>query len=205
MFKFEDINYIKVLYQDDEIQLSQKLAVKRISEKEIFGSAKIEEGLYIKTPLEVVLCVICDDGLYSAKTKLKYIDNQLPFVYFSIENPSEFEYHQNREYFRVPVDYNCKYSFNYNGVIKHFDAQVVDISANGLSIIQSSSCIPTGDVNIEILINSKIIHAKIAYVRTEKKDNQNRLSFKIIEISDFDRDFISKICIQKQIEQRRKD
>ena len=80
---------------------------------------------------------------------------------------------------------------------------MVDISANGVSIELPTHSISEGASEIEIGVKSKIILAKIRYVRSEKTNDGYRISFAYTKISEQDRDFISQVCLQKQLEQRR--
>jgi len=79
----------------------------------------------------------------------------------------------------------------------------VDISANGVSIIIPELAFSETGSDIEIMLNERIIQAKVQYVRSEKLDEGYKVSFTYSNISDADRDFISKVCIKKQLEQKR--
>lgn len=203
-FRLEDIKYVKILYRDNNGNpASIKAALKRISDREIYSCAKFSEKLNINTPQDVSLSIICHDGLYRTKTRLKSIENEPPYVLFFLDTPQGIEYQQNREYFRIPVDYRCIYKIEENDEIKEFNAKVVDISANGVSIELPTHSISEGASEIEIGVKSKIILAKIRYVRSEKTNDGYRISFAYTKISEQDRDFISQVCLQKQLEQRR--
>ena len=203
-FRLEDIKYVKILYRDaNENPATIKAALKRINEREIFACAKFNENIDIKTPQDVSLSIICHDGLYRTKTKLKSVENEPPYALFFLETPQGIEYQQNREYFRIPVNYKCIYKIEENDEKKEFRANVVDISANGISIELPTHSISEGASEIEIGINSKIVLAKIRYVRSEKTNNGYKISFAYTKISEQDRDLISQVCLQKQLEQRR--
>jgi c-di-GMP-binding flagellar brake protein YcgR len=203
--KPEDIKYIKILYNDGtETPKSVKAIVKRMNDFEIFACAKIEEGLYIKTPQEITLGIICNDGLYHTKTKLKYVDNDEPLVYFAIERPDDLEYQQNREYFRIAAEYNCIYRVTFNQSSREIKAKTSDISANGVSIIYPERLVVDDDAEIVIDVEGRKISTKIRYIRSEKCDVNYKLSFKFVDMSESDSDYISKICIQKQLKERGK-
>lgn len=200
----EDIKYIKILLKNnDGTPRNIKAAMKSINEREIIACSKFEEILNIETPQEVTLSIVCNDGLYRTKTKLKSVDNEEPFVFFALESPQGLEHQQNREYFRVPVKYDCVYSIVTETGVKEFNTYTFDLSANGISIY-----LPTHDIsdkaNIEILLDDIKIAAQIKYIRSEKVENGYKLSFMYSAISNLDRDFISQVCIKKQLEQKRK-
>lgn len=200
----EDIKYIKILYKDNDGNPSTiKAAMKSVNEKEIIACAKSEDELYIETPQEITLSIICSDGLYRTKTKLKSAENEEPYIFFIIETPQGLEYQQNREYFRVSVEYNCIYKIVTEDKIKEFKTHTIDISANGVSIFLPVHEISTEEASIEIFFDDINIASKIRYVRSEKMENGYKLSFTYTAISNIDRDFISQVCIKKQLEQKR--
>lgn len=200
----EDIKYIKILYRDrNDSPCTSKGAIKSVNEREIIACAKFEDGLSIVTPQEVTLSVICNDGLYRTKTKLKSIDNADPYIFFVLETPHGLEYQQNREYFRVPLKCECKYTVTTEDKIKEYTTHTIDISANGVSIFLPVHEVTENESNIELSINNIKIESKIKYVRSEKVENGYRLSFTFTRISNLDRDFISQVCIKKQLEQKR--
>ena len=54
-----------------------------------------------------------------------------------------------------------------------------------------------------IIIDKKNIPAKVRYIRTDDR-SELKASYAYVKISESDRDFISQICIQKQLELRRR-
>lgn len=199
----DDIKYIKILYKDIEgSPCTHKAAIKSVNEREILACAKFEDGLRIETPQEVTLSIVCSDGLYRTKTRLKSIDNEEPYTFFALETPQGLEYQQNREYFRVPAQYDCVYTIEDEAGNREYQTQICDISANGVSIF-----LPVHDISdeasIEISFNEIKIAARIRYVRSERLEEGYKLSFTYAAISNLDRDFISQICIKKQLEQKR--
>lgn len=200
----EDIKYIKILYKDlAGNPCTARAAMKSVNEREIIACAKFEDGLRIETPQEVTLSIVCNDGLYRTKTKLKSIDNAEPYIFFALETPQGLEYQQNREYFRVPAKYSCIYTITTEDKIKEFTTHTLDISANGVSIFMPVHEISNEEAEIEIAFGDIKISARIKYIRSEKFEEGYKLSFTYSAISNLDRDFISQICIKKQLEQRR--
>lgn len=200
----ENIKYVKILYANaDGNPTSVRAALKRIDEREITACFKYEEDFNIKTPQQVTLSMICSEGLYRTKTILKSYSINPPYITFYLETPESLEYQQNREYFRIPVSYKCIYYVDNNGQHSSFDAQTLDISANGVSILLPVHIFSEEDAEIEMMIEEKLVSAKIRYVRSEKIPSGYKLSFKYTEIQNRDRDYISQICIQKQIEDKR--
>lgn len=199
-FDLEDIKYIKILYKDtDDNPATIKAAIKRIDEKEIFACSKFEEGLYIETPQEITLSIICGDGLYRTKTKLKSIENDEPYTFFALESPLGLEYQQNREYFRVSAQFPCIYTVG----SQEFKTQTCDISANGVSIVLPAHLITENDSMLALTFDGITIETQVRYVRSEKIEDGYKLSFTFTKISELDRDFISQVCIKKQLEQKR--
>ncbi len=200
----EDIKYIKILYKDiNGNPCTIKSAIKSVSEREIIACTKFENGLQIESPQDVTLSIVCHDGLYRTKTKLKSVDNEEPYIFFALETPQGLEYQQNREYFRVPIQYPCVYTITTEDKIKEFKTHTLDISANGVSIFMPVHEISNEESRIEISFNDISIASGIKYVRSEKIDGGYKLSFTYTAISNLDRDFISQVCIKKQLEQKR--
>ena len=203
-FKLEEIKYVKLGYKDSEGYIeNSKAAIKEINEKKILACARFNDGIELDLPQEIDFSVICNDGIYKTKTILKSVEKDEPYVFFILETPVGIEYQQIREYFRVPVKYDCIYKIREDGSIKEFSAQTADISANGVSIILPTHTISEEISELVININDIKIVTKVHYVRSEKVDNGYRLSFSFASISELDRDFISQVCIKKQLEQRR--
>ena len=203
-FKLEEIKYIKIIYKDNNgTGCVTKAGIKKFDDREILACGKFENGLNIETPQEIVLSVVCNDGLYRTKTLLKSVENDEPYVFFILETPNGIDYDQNREYFRVPVKYNCIYKVKDNNEIREIAAITYDISANGISIITPNHFISENLSELIINIDGISINTKIKYIRSEKVNEGYRLSFSYVGISELDRDYISQVCIKKQLEQRR--
>lgn len=203
-FKLEEIKYVKIAYRDSEGFIENiKAAIKEINEREIIACAKFNEGLDIEVPQEVDFSVICNDGIYKTKTILKSAENDEPYVFFILETPIGIEYQQNREYFRVPVKYSCIYKVKDGSKTQEYQTETADISANGISIILPNHIISENLAEITVNIDGIQILTKARYIRSEKIDSGYRLSFSFVSISELDRDYISQVCIKKQLEQRR--
>ena len=202
-FKLEEIKYGKILCKDkNDNPYSRKLAIKSVNETEIIACARYEEEIGIEAPQEATLSIICSDGLYRTKTTLKSIEKDEPYVFFSFKTPQGIEYEQNREYFRVPVDFNCIYKIRENGNVKEFNVRTADISASGISIVVPMLVV-SELADIVIALSGKLVQASVRYVRSEKVSDGYRLSFAYTKISETDRDYISQVCLQKQLEERR--
>ena len=204
-FKLENINYIKILLTDEQNTVySIKAAIRDITEREIITCAKIDKDIIINTPQEITLSIVNNNGLYKTKTILKSIENDLPYIFLFLETPKNIDYIQNREFFRVPVNYTANYIINDNEKEQEYEVNVIDISANGISILTPKHIIPENVADISLKINERLLKLKIKYIRTEKIKDYYKISFTYINISEHDRDFISQICIKKQIEQRKR-
>lgn len=203
-FNIKDIKYLKILYTNENNNpVYVKASVKRMDNREITACIKYEENFSIQTPQDITLSIVREEGLYRAQTKLKSYAFNEPYINFYLETPEDFEYRQNREYFRVTADYDCLYHVKNNDQPATFDTKIFDISASGISIILPAPVFSEEDAEIEILTGERIIKTKVQYIRSEKINNDYKLSFQYTEISDNDRDFISKMCIQKQLEDKR--
>lgn len=200
----DDIKYVKILYANqDGSPVLLRAAIKKINEREICACAKLDDNTEIPSTQTVTLSIVCSEGLYRTKTKLKSCSAEEPYLFFYLETPEALEYQQNREYFRILAQYECIYYVKNGDTESSYKTTTVDLSANGVSILLSEHVFSEEDCEIDIMINEKLVHAKIKYVRSEKTDNGYRLSFTFSEISDKNRDYISGICIKKQLEQRR--
>lgn len=196
----ENINYIKVIYQDSDGSARYvKAALRSLNEREIFACAKFEDGLVIQTPQEVSISFICENGLYRTTTMLKHIENDEPYVFFTLTTPQGIEYQQNREYFRVRMNDNAILKFNNN----IFACKMYDISANGVRLILDKDLQIPKFVELDILFADRSVKTKAKYIRTDNEDKIWKASFNFVNISENDVDYISKKCIQMQLSNRR--
>lgn len=199
------VKYMKISYKDfNNNSCSTKVALKQINDREILACRKFENGLKLNTPQEVTLSIVCNDGLYKTKTVLKSVENDEPYTFFILETPSGIEYQQNREYFRVALDYECIYATSSYYETKQINVKTYDISANGISLIFPIHEISVEKARLYIKINDRDIEAQLKFVRSEKVDTGYKFSFMFSKISTQDQDFISQLCIKKQLEQRRR-
>lgn len=204
-FSIEDVKYLKILYKStDGTPETIKAAMHSVDDKEILACIKFDEDISAKTPQEVTLSIVCSDGLYRTQTKLVSVKKEYPYIFLILKTPLGLEYQQNREYFRVDMTYSCEYSVpEEDEEMQKFSTQTVDISANGASIILPIHKISEQQSFLDIDIDGKIIHTEVRYVRSEKLESGYKLSFTYQDISESDRDYISRACIKKQLELRR--
>lgn len=200
----KNIKYVKILYKNAfGNPCTTKAVLKRANEHEFLACTKFNENLEIETPQTITLSIVCDDGLYRTKTELKKIENEEPYTFFILTPPNGIEYQQNREYFRVPTSFDCTLSaWSKNGDI-NFSTQTYDISANGVSIVSKEILEPVGDSDLSILVNGIEIKTRVRHVRSEKLETGYKHSFFFVNISNNDRDFISQVCLKKQLEAKR--
>lgn len=200
----KDIKYVKVLYMDEFGDfISVKTALKSINEREIIVCGKYDEDCNIEFPQTVVLSIVCGDGLYKTKTRLKSVENAEPYLIFILEVPDGVEYEQNREYFRICEKFPCIYNVETEDDDVTIEAETYDISANGVSVIMPSLVVSDGYADLAIGMPNRKVDIRVAYVRSEKVPAGYKVSFTFAKISETDRDCISQFCIKKQLEQKR--
>ena len=200
----EEIKYIKILYANkDGNPVSTKAALKKIDDREIVACLKFEDNFVVEVPQQITLSIVCSEGLYRTKTMLLSYSCEAPYIFMVLETPGSIEYQQNREYFRVNASYNCVYYVQNNGQAAMFNAVTADISANGVSIIMPVHIFSEEDAEIEMMVEERLIRTKIRYIRSEKLDSGYKLSFKYSDLPLRDRDYISQICIKRQLEDKR--
>lgn len=200
----EEIKYAKILCKDiSETPFIIKGAIKNINDREIILCAKFEDIPIIQTPQEISLSIVYPDGLYRTKTNLKSISKDEPYIFAALEIPHELEYQQNREYFRIPCRCKAQYYVKSADKFVDFETQTYDISANGVSIIIPMLIVSEEDSRLIIWFDNKKLETRVQYIRSEKVENGYKISFAFIKMSESDKDFISQVCIKKQLEQRR--
>lgn len=201
----DEIKYVKILYKDSNNEpCSTKAAIKKISEREIITCTKYKDESKTQVPQEMTLSIVCNDGLYRTKTKLVAIENAEPYNIFVLATPSGMEYQQNREYFRVPIESDCVYRVHNDFDDYEFEGKTINLSANGVCVLFDEPLLSPKESQLSLIIGGKHVDVKARYVRSELVDNKYRASFTFTKISEQDRDFISQVCIKKQLEQRRK-
>ena len=202
----ENINYVKINYKDrNDFAHCIKAAVRFINEIELLVCAKVEEDLNISTPQEVSLGIACENGLYKAKTTLKRIEKEPPYLLFSMQKPEDMEYQQKREYFRVKVQENANIIYDENAQKIKISALTYDISANGVRIELEKDVSFPEQVRLILSLPQKTIDVKALYIRSDKEDQIIKASFQFLDISQTDLDYISQMCLRKQLEDRRKN
>lgn len=203
-FNIDDIRYIKISYKDINGEAhSIKAGIKNINEREITACSKFENELEIETPQEITLNIVCKEGLYKTKTILKSVENDEPYAFFFLNTPQGFEYQQNREYFRVPINMDCVYSIRQDDELVRINAKTVNLSANGICICVPKPLVTEQDAYVSFSAGAKNIETRIRFIRSEKTNEGYNMSFAYVNISETDRDLISQICIKKQLEQKR--
>lgn len=201
--RIEDIKYVKIFYRNlSSVLCSSKIGIKSMNENEILACGKFENGLEIETPQEISLSIICSDGLYKTKTNLLSFSNDEPYTFFKIKTPQSIEYEQNREYFRVLAEYDCIYRIFETD--KEYRAKTIDLSANGISLLLPTHEISEKDSEIQLIIGPKKINLRVQFIRSEKLENGYKLSFTYTKILESDRDFISQVCLRKQLEEKKR-
>lgn len=202
----ENINYLKITYKDrDGFAHCIKSAVRYLTDIEILTSTKFDEDFSIETPQTVEIGIACDNGLYKANTLLKKIEKENPYILFSLQKPTELEYQQKREFFRVKLQENANIFFEENGQEKEIAAVTYDISANGVRIELDKFYDFPEDVRIQLFLPQKNIEIHAKYIRSDEEDSVIKASFMFQEMLSSDLDYISQICFRKQLEERRKN
>ncbi len=202
----QNINYVKINYKDDDgFAHCIKGAIRLFSEYEILACVKYDENLHITTPQDVDLNIATDNGLYKAHTTLKKIEDENPYLLFSMRKPEDMEYQQKREYFRVKLQEDANIIFVENEQEIQITALTYDISANGIRIELDKKVDFPQDVQIKLFLPKKTVELSAKYIRTDEDDQILKASFHFYNISESDLDYISQICLQKQLEERRKN
>ena len=202
----ENINYLKIGYKDDDdFTHCAKVAIKSLGVREIHATAKFGEGIEVETPQEVELGFACDNGLYKAKSILKYVERCEDDVFlFVVQTPEEVDYYQNREYFRVKLNENATIVCKDGDKNRNYACETHDLSANGVSLILDRNYKIPEDVELIFYLPKKQVRVSAKRVRIDNEDNKYKYSFNFIGLDESDLDYISQICLKKQLEIRRK-
>ena len=205
-FNLDDIKYIKIEYMNaDGIPVTNKLAIKNMDEHEIYACMMSDTRPNVILPQDVELSIICDDGLYKTTTQLKaMMYDEDEYIYYSIKTPKHVEHQQNRNFFRILAEYDCIYTAELENGTEAMNARMYDLSANGVSILLESNTVSLEEASLVIFMEEKEIKSHIQYIRSERMGDEFKISFLFTDISDRDKDYISKICIQKQLEAKQK-
>lgn len=199
-----NINYIKIICKDrNGSTCCLKAPVKNMNEKEIYAVLKTEQPINIKTPQDILLNIVCDDGLYRASTVLKYIRFEEDLINLTIQTPEETTFQQKREYFRVKLEERVILSYPFEGKMQRFPLKICNISASGICLELNEEIYIPDEVELDILFPQKSIKTKAKFVRIDKEEGILHASFNFLEISEHDVDIISQRCIQIQLEHKR--
>ena len=201
----KDVNYVKILYKDSNgFARCAKASIKRITGLEVYACLKKEKFENIPTPQQVSIGFASDNGLYKATTTLTYTKYEEPYLFFYLKTPEEVDFQQNREYFRVNLAKDVIISYKEGDTLKKVSAQLHDISANGIGVKLENEISFPEQVFVDIYFTNREINAKAKYVRTDTEDEFIKSSFHFIDLPNQDLDYISRTCIIKQIEDKRK-
>ena len=207
--KSDEIDYVKILYKDNYgFSRIAKAFIKNISEYDIYACIKKDDFEKIPSPQEISAGFACKDGLYKSKTTLKYTKYEEPYLYFSIQTPDEVDYQQNREYFRVNIDKEVTIYYETEDGEAVINCTTYDISANGVRVMLEKETKFPQEVFVEIKLDKKTVRTKAKYVRTEIEEGQIKAAFifsafSFLNLEQADLDYISRVCLQKQIADKR--
>lgn len=197
----DEIKYIKVKYLDsDSVGHIARATIKRLNEREIFACVKLIDNTKILFPQEVEISFACDNALYKANTCLKSVENDDPYVYLIFKTPTELEYQQNREYFRVRMDENVLLSFNGNVI----PCKIYDISASGIKLRLDNDIVIPQKVTLNIMFSPKNVNTQAKFIRIDEEEGVRTASFAFENMTESNRDIISQKCIQKQLNDKRR-
>ena len=200
----KDIKYVKICYEDrwDE-SVSVKGAITRILENKIIVTSKFEEKPFIIAPQDIELNFISDEGLYKTKTVLESTDYSAPYLTFYLQFPKNITFSQQREFFRVNVTEGAILSYHKNDVTERIICKTFDLSAKGVCIELPQRIDLPETVCLNIIFNNKEIRLNAKFIRFFVDNTTPKASFQFINPKEEDVDYISKICIQKQLENKR--
>lgn len=200
----KDIKYVKLQYKDSLGKLVEvKAALKSITNHEITICSKFEDGCNIEYPQNVVISIICSDGLYKTSAELKSIKTERPYAFLYLKTPENIEYQQNRDFFRIKTSLPCTYYVETEYDEFTLECKTYDISANGISIVLPNLLISRTPAELTISMPERKIKTKINYIRSEKIDIGYKVSFSFLGMSNSDSDYISQFCIKRQLEEKR--
>lgn len=203
-FKRANINYVQISYKQADSSLCFfKVGIKEINDKTILVTRKSDKNIKLDTDDVITLNIVCEDGIYKGQSKIKYIKHEPPYMYILLDFPQDLTHQQNREYFRIEEKYKCTCIYKDNGRLMQCDTETIDISANGISLMFNKKLTPESSVRLILNIKDKVLEIVTRVVRAESFNNYYKLSLAFTKISESDRDYISQICIQKQILERR--
>lgn len=201
----KDVNYLKFSVTDKNGHNHDvKACIIQISKLVIRAQAQANKQIIIDRPQKIDLNLICSNGLYTTTTNLNSISNNYGYTDFVLDLPKEFVYKQERDYFRVKIEKDAILSFKQDDEIKHYPVKIKDLSASGVKIDLKIVIDIPDSVAINMLLDTKEVRTNAKFIRIETEHNTVSAAFKFMDLSDSNKDFISKTCIQKQLQDKRK-
>lgn len=201
-FNLEDIKYLRLEYNQDGKDVSTKLALKEKRENDFIALIPADNTFSIVPPQKMALTFVCDDGLYKTKVTVKDVVKDEDYYYIIIDNPDTLDYQQNREYYRILVEYECIYTVETSDGIESFNAVTYDISAGGVSIITTENIVPTRETSLVIFMPERDLKTHLQFVRCEALERgEYKLSFIFTDLTDKDFQMLADLCVKKQISQ----
>ena len=204
--KLERVNYIKIFLNDEQDDSSViKCGIRKIENKEIIAFTKSNDNLkeLVQKPVKVIF--VCDDGVYSVKTRVKKIEKAEPYLILIIEEPEEMDFEQKREFFRVQTSIDCVCETSVEGYGAKYLGKILNLSANGVSVLFENYFIVNKTCEISFTLENKRFTLNASYVRSENYEGGYKIAFSFMKVSESDKDFISRVCLQKQLENKRKN
>ena len=200
----ENINYIKITCCDRwDNEHTIKATLKSVTPNDLKVCAKIEDKLFIDTPQQVEMFIITSDGKFNTTTTLKYTEYDAPYMFFILNKNSNFSFQQSREYFRIKYKEGAIISFNDGDENKRIVCNTIDISANGVKLELPSRYNIPKNVSLLLIIDRKEFNIPASLVRISNENETPSASFCFDNLKEQEVDFISKFCIQKQLEEKR--
>ena len=180
-----DINYIKLVFQDrQEKEHCLKASIKWLGEREIYACTKYEDELFIRTPQEIKLSFVSNNGLYTTNTTLKHTERNDSHIFFTLKTPEETEYRQSREYFRVKLEEAVIIYYQNGDSLTRLTCKTHDISANGVQVQFYEDVYIPGIVDMTILFEKRTIKTQAKLVRIDKEEKINKAAFSYLNISE---------------------
>lgn len=202
-FRLEDIRYANLLYRDSNGNPCMDSIIIKDLKDNILANCKASKRLQLQSKQNVTLSIVCSDGLYILKTKVKSVEQDEPYIFIVFEQAESIEHHQKREYFRVPAMYECMVYARVDKELQDIKVKTFDISANGICLFIPDNVQYQNINELTINIENNFIKIKVKYIRAVKLEKGSKVSYYFDYISESDRNFISQVCIKKQIEERR--
>ena len=196
----EYIKYVKIHCNGITIRAE----VKSINEKNILLYVKYNADYLNLRSQEVSANFICIDGLYKIRTTLLCFEKAEPYLVIVLKTPTEMDFEQKRNFFRIESSDGCICETNIDGIVSQYSGVIKNISANGVCAIFSNYFIIDGICVFKFKLDNKEFSLKSRFVRSENYNNSYKVSLTFADISESDKDFISKVCLKKQFENKRK-